>query len=268
MRAFGEPVSARPVLRRAVGFRASRGAPVVVPSARDLNHPTFVARVSRELRPDAALSLGCEQVLGSDLLAVLGRPVNYHTSLLPAYRGLRSTAWSLYHGEPVTGFSYHVMEEGIDTGPILVQGSIPIGPRSSPNELEREKTRLAVDVMPRVLDALVRGDLGDPQVGAPSYFGRKQLLEITSISDPSAVTWEELQLRLRAFALLIISIGGKRHPITRLRRVDSGRPYHPELSFTTLDGILVEPSRLRHLPVPLHRAYRRARRRASATSVR
>ena len=112
-------------LRRARGLRVPRGASVIVPPLRNVNHPEFVALVRGELRPDAALSLGCEQIFGGELLAALGRPVNYHSGLLPAYRGLQSTAWSLYRGEPVTGFSYHLMEESIDAGPILVQGISP-----------------------------------------------------------------------------------------------------------------------------------------------
>jgi methionyl-tRNA formyltransferase len=259
MRVFGEPVSFRPALTRAREFHALRGVPVIVPPARNVNHSEFVALVRGELRPDAALSLGCEQIIGRELLAALVRPVNYHTGLLPAYRGLRSTAWSLYRGEPETGFSYHLMEEGIDEGAILVQGSIPVPPGSRPKELERKKTGLAVDVMPRVLDALVSGDPGRPQTGTPSYFGLRDFHRITSISDPGSLSWEELERRLRAFGVLTISIGGEPHAVTRLRRVDSGRLHRRELAFSTLDGVLAEPSRLRYLPVPLYRAYRRAR---------
>jgi methionyl-tRNA formyltransferase len=231
---------------------------VIVPPLRDVNHPEFVALVRAELRPDAALSLACEQILGGELLASLGRPVNYHTGLLPAYRGLRSTAWSIYRGEPVTGFSYHLMEEGIDAGPILVQGSIPIRPGSKPDDLEQQKTRLAVDLMPSVLDALDRGDPGRPQTGTASYFGMPELRRITSISDPSSLSWEELERRLQAFRALTISIDGRPYAVTRLRRVDHGSLHRPELAFTTLDGVLAEPSRIRHLPVTIYRACRRA----------
>jgi hypothetical protein len=95
----------------------------------------------------------------------------------------------------------------------------------------------------------------------------RDFLRITSIGDPGTLSWEELERRLRAFAVLTISIDGEPCPVTRLRRVGSGRPRRPELAFTTLDGVLAEPSRLRHLPVPLHRAYRHMRRHGARTQV-
>ena len=256
-RAFGGPAVLQATLRRFRGLRVPSGASVILP-ARDVNHPQFVALVKRELRPTAALCLSSHQIFGGELLAALGRPTNYHSGLLPAYRGLRSTAWSHYQGESVTGFTYHVMEEGIDTGPILVQGAIPILPKATERELVREKTRLAINLMPAVLDALVRGDTGRPQTGTPSYFGARDALRVTSIDDPGVLSWEELERRLRAFTLLTISIHGEPYAVTRLRRVDSGHPHRPELAFTTADGVLAEPSRCRYLPVSLYRAYRRA----------
>jgi hypothetical protein len=72
---------------------------------RNVEPPEFVALVRAELRPDAALSLGCEQILGGELLAARSSGELPHRSP-PAYRGLRLSAWSPYRGEPVTGFSY------------------------------------------------------------------------------------------------------------------------------------------------------------------
>jgi methionyl-tRNA formyltransferase len=160
----------------------------------------------------------------------------------------------------VTGFSYHFMEEGIDMGFVLLQGAIPIPLKAKNHELVQAKIRLAAKLMPQVLDALARGDPGRPQTGVPSYFGAHDGRRITVINDPSALSWEELERRLRAFTVLTISIDGESYKVTRLRRIGSGRPHRPELAFTTLDGVLAEPSRCSNLPVSIYRAYWRARR--------
>jgi methionyl-tRNA formyltransferase len=260
MRVFGGPPVLQSASRRIRGFPAPRGTSVIVPPDRNVNHPEFVEFVRRALRPSAALCLGCEQILGGELLAALGRPVNCHFSLLPAYRGLRATAWSQYHGETVTGLSYHFMEEQIDTGFVLLQGAIPIPLKAKNHELVQAKTRLAAELMPQVLDLLARGDPGRPPTGAPSYFGALDGRRTTVINDPSALSWEELERRLRAFTVLTISIDGESYEVTRLRRIGSGRPHRPELAFTTLDGVLAEPTHCINLPVWMYRAYRRAHR--------
>ena len=54
--------------------------------------------------------------------------INLHASLLPAYRGAAPIAWSLVRGETETGVTVFWIDEGMDTGPILVQRAVPIGP--------------------------------------------------------------------------------------------------------------------------------------------
>ncbi|MEN8190684.1 MAG: methionyl-tRNA formyltransferase [Thermodesulfobacteriota bacterium] len=52
--------------------------------------------------------------------------INYHPSLLPKYRGGSAINWALIHGEKETGVSIHFIDEGVDTGPILLQEKVDI----------------------------------------------------------------------------------------------------------------------------------------------
>jgi methionyl-tRNA formyltransferase len=54
--------------------------------------------------------------------------INYHPSLLPKYRGGSAINWALINGETETGVTIHFIDEGVDTGPILLQEKVEIGP--------------------------------------------------------------------------------------------------------------------------------------------
>jgi folate-dependent phosphoribosylglycinamide formyltransferase PurN len=79
----------------------------------------------RNLRPDLLILMGADIVPAS----VLGIPrvgtINPHYGLLPAYRGMNVTEWSVFCGDPV-GVTVHAVDPGIDTGDLLAQEEIPI----------------------------------------------------------------------------------------------------------------------------------------------
>ncbi|MCL6559271.1 MAG: methionyl-tRNA formyltransferase [Firmicutes bacterium] len=54
--------------------------------------------------------------------------INYHPSLLPKYRGGNAIAWAIIRGEKETGVTIHYIDEGVDTGDIILQESVPIDP--------------------------------------------------------------------------------------------------------------------------------------------
>jgi phosphoribosylglycinamide formyltransferase 1 len=60
--------------------------------------------------------------------AFAGRALNVHPSLLPAFPGLRAQRQALDHGVRVTGATVHFIDEGVDTGPIVLQAAVPIEP--------------------------------------------------------------------------------------------------------------------------------------------
>jgi len=87
----------------------------------DPNQVGFIDQV-KKLQPDLFLSIGYPKIFRTALLKVPSRlAVNFHASLLPAYRGKHPVFWCLRNGERWSGLSVHVMDPGIDTGDLLYQ---------------------------------------------------------------------------------------------------------------------------------------------------
>jgi methionyl-tRNA formyltransferase len=79
----------------------------------------------RRLAPDLIVLVGADIVPASALAVPPLGTINAHFAMLPRYRGMNVTEWSVYHGDPV-GVSVHLVDPGIDTGPIVVQEKIAI----------------------------------------------------------------------------------------------------------------------------------------------
>ena len=108
--------------------------------------------------PDLVVSAGFMKILGPQFLSrFLGRVVNTHPALLPAFPGSRAVPAALEYGVKVTGCTVHLVDAGTDTGPILAQQPVPVLDDDDEATLhERIKVverRLLVDV----LDALATG---------------------------------------------------------------------------------------------------------------
>jgi methionyl-tRNA formyltransferase len=231
------------------------GVPLRVPPAGDVNDPRFV-EVLRGDDVELALSLLCPQVFGTELLALVRRAVNYHDGLLPAYAGVRATAWSIYRGERETGLTFHLITPNLDAGPILLEERIAVPDGATGRRAELEKTKRAIALLPRVLAALTDDAPGTAQAGPRRLFRFADVRAIKTVDRPSALTWDELDRRLRAFEILRLALAGDVYEVTRLRRIEDGRRASA-LAFRTADGLLVEPARFRFLPLPLYRLYRR-----------
>ena len=77
--------------------------------------------------PDLVVSAGFMKILGAQFLSrFMGRVVNTHPALLPAFPGAHAVADALTYGVKVTGCSVHLVDEGTDTGPLLAQQPVPV----------------------------------------------------------------------------------------------------------------------------------------------
>ncbi|MCX7607124.1 MAG: methionyl-tRNA formyltransferase [Bacteroidia bacterium] len=85
--------------------------------------------------------------------------INIHPSLLPAYRGPAPIAWTLIQGEKVTGVTIFRIQEGVDTGEILLQRSYPIPPDWNAGQLERFLSEVGADLLMEALDGIALGTI-------------------------------------------------------------------------------------------------------------
>lgn len=85
--------------------------------------------------------------------------VNVHGSILPKYRGAAPIQYALIMGEQQTGVTTMLMDEGWDTGDILLQATVDIDENENAGELSERLSRLGADLLVRTLDGLEAGAL-------------------------------------------------------------------------------------------------------------
>ena len=110
-----------------------RGIPTFVCGLRE--HPdratwdTELAAQLTAFEPDLVVSAGFMKIVGPAVLAAFdGRMINTHPALLPAFPGAHAVRDALAAGVPVTGASVHVVDAGLDSGPVLAQREVPVLP--------------------------------------------------------------------------------------------------------------------------------------------
>jgi methionyl-tRNA formyltransferase len=144
----GQKLQPPPVKTRAL----AAGVPVLQPAR--LRDPEWAPRL-RELSADVAVVVAFGQILPKAVLEAPARgSINIHGSLLPRYRGAAPIQWAVIRGETVIGITTFQMDEGMDTGPILLSASTPIGPEETAGELARRLADLGAKVLVETLERL------------------------------------------------------------------------------------------------------------------
>jgi methionyl-tRNA formyltransferase len=153
----GRGLQASPVKREA----AALGVPVLQPGTLR----SEAARASlRELRPDLVVVVAYGLLLPQKVLDI---PVhgcwNVHASLLPRWRGAAPIQRAIEAGDRETGVCLMRMEKGLDTGPVLLSRSTPIGDDESGGQLHDRLATLGAEVLAEGLALLREGRLPPPQ---------------------------------------------------------------------------------------------------------
>lgn len=116
--------------------------------------------VLKDARVDWVVLAGFMRILKGDFLrAFHGRVVNIHPSLLPAFPGLAAWKQALEHGVKVAGCTVHFVDQGIDTGAIIDQETVPVLDDDTSESLHGRIQAAERVLYPRALQALLSGGL-------------------------------------------------------------------------------------------------------------
>lgn len=192
---------------------AARGIPVATPRrARD---PEFVAQMAAR-GDDLYAVVAYGGILPPALLAVPRRgAINLHASLLPRWRGAAPIQAAIAAGDRNTGITVMYMNEGLDTGDILLQRTISILPSDTGGALHNRLAGVAPETLLESLDLLAKGKAPrTPQDNSLATFAPKLKREDGNIdwSDPA----DAIDRKIRAFnpwpgAFMIIEANGMRN---------------------------------------------------------
>lgn len=135
------------------------------------NTPEFVNAL-RELAPDLFVAVGYMKLLKSEILAVPRLfAVNYHASLLPAYRGKHPVFWALRNGEKWAGLTVHVMDPNFDTGDILYQVRVRTRQHDTVATLYERIMEASLPLVRRLITSAERGTLNrTPQTNVDASY--------------------------------------------------------------------------------------------------
>lgn len=114
----------------------------------------------RDLRPDLGVVVAYGHILRPTVLSIptLGM-INVHASLLPAWRGAAPIQWSIAHGDATTGVTIMQMEAGLDSGPVLLARTTPIGPDETGGQLTGRLAHLGADALREVIPLIRAGTI-------------------------------------------------------------------------------------------------------------
>jgi methionyl-tRNA formyltransferase len=191
-RGRGQHLSSSPVKEAALAAGLHVYQPETIKSESALE---FLKRMA----PDAVVIIAYGQIIPARLLTIprLGW-MNLHASLLPRYRGAAPIHWAVANGETITGLTTMKIDAGMDTGPILLQHELRIGPEETSPELAVRMREAGAGL---VVDSLLRFDRGEispqPQDAAKASYA--PILKKENGRIEWARTAQEIYNRMRGF---------------------------------------------------------------------
>ena len=149
----GKVLQATPVKEIA----AEAGIPVYQP--RRVKEPEFLQMLD-EIRADVIVVVAFGQIIPKEMLNM--KPygcINVHASLLPKYRGAAPIQWAVIQGEKESGVTTMQMDEGLDTGDMLLQAVIPLEKKETGGSLYDKLKQEGAELLMQTLEGLQNGSI-------------------------------------------------------------------------------------------------------------
>lgn len=208
-------------------------------TAAGINSPQFKNELA-DLKPHILLVGGWSEIIKPEILATSGlTSINCHGSLLPKYRGACPYVATIFNGDRRTGITFHLIDEGIDTGDILLQKKFDVDNCETALQLERRMAEKFGESIIALLNGLKSGHIcSKKQSGIPSYVSKHQ-------PEWGWIPWEEdpkvIDRRMRAlqgFLPLATSLRGQvvgfeKGRVTKLDEAQSDKSNFSVLQFPT-----------------------------------
>lgn len=117
-----------------------------------------ILELLRGQQVELVLLAGYMRILTDVLVsAYWGRMINIHPSLLPSFPGLHAVRQALEHGVKVTGITVHLVDGGLDSGPILAQRALDIRPDDTEQSLSERIHPMEHELLPQVIQQIASG---------------------------------------------------------------------------------------------------------------
>lgn len=193
------------------------GIPVFQPKT--LRNAAVQAQI-KALAPDLIAVVAYGRILPPEVLSIPRYGcINLHVSLLPRYRGAAPVQWAVIHGDAETGVTIMQMDEGLDTGDILMVERLAIGPDETSGEVFSRVSAIGAALLTRCISEITAGSLTPrAQNNAEATLAPPLTKELAGFDfDQDALTLHNLIRGMNPWPAAWFCCGGKKVKVLKSR---------------------------------------------------
>ncbi len=232
--------SGKPVFTPVKELAVTSQIPVYTPVR--IREPEFVEKL-REIPCDVIVVVAFGQILSREILDIPKYGcINVHASLLPRWRGSAPMQWAILAGDKKTGITTMLMDEGIDTGDILLKSELEIMPEDTGESLHDRMAELGGSLLLQTLEKLEQGLTPEKQRDDQSTYAPMLKKEMGRLDmNWSAEKLERYVRGLNSWPSAYIGFRGKTLKIWKAAVVDSDSGQEPgRVTEVTKDSFSVQ----------------------------
>ncbi len=205
-----------------------------------------IKEILEELNPDLFCVVAYGKILSKEILNIpkLGS-INVHGSLLPKYRGAAPIQWAVINGDKTTGITTMYMDEGMDTGDIILKQEVEIGEDETTGELWDKLSKIGGEMLVKTVDYIEKGIASRTKQGSDFSMAPMLNKEMAKI-DWNNKTGKEIKNLVRGLNPIMgaySTLNGKKIKIWKVESLDMDEfeSEHPEFKehkerMETLEG--------------------------------